>query len=187
MEGGASRKGKQMTEAGRAQELREQARRMEQEAVESFERSDTDGFLSQWASNISASRARLEAALIEDGGMTETTALFLLDGTLASTHKGEGQYGPYWVLNDEAAERLGRRFLSTSQAAKPEVRSRNNAKKGVAVGRIRVRGEAVIEGRGRGLSGTAWATIRPVVRDLIEGKFEVLTRNEAEEEERGTG
>jgi len=66
--------------------------------------------------------------------------LFLLDGTVASTHETHGQYGYSWVLNDTAAAALGRRFLSTSNARKGQRRYDADRSKGVTLGTIRVPG-----------------------------------------------
>lgn len=98
--------------------------------AESFERSDTDGFLSQWASGLSAQESSAKAELAAAGGMIETQALFLLDGTVASTHETRGRYGYSWVLNDTAAAVLGRRFLSTSSARKGQQRYDADRSKG---------------------------------------------------------
>ena len=48
-----------------------------------------------------------QADLAENGGTIIVTALFNLDGTIASTHHGYGQWGAYWVLNDAAAALYG--------------------------------------------------------------------------------
>lgn len=156
--------------------LRAEAAEWDQCAADSFERSDTDGFLSQWASGLTAQKLRAQAALAEAGGMIEARALFNLDGTVASTHYGYGEYGPYWVLNDVATAAYGKRFLNPSKARKAATRKRNMAAKGFTVGTIRVRGYVDIVGSGTGLSGCASArvTTLPVVDDLREGRFEIV-------------
>lgn len=144
---------------------------------ESFERSDTDGFLSQWASSITGQEHNAWADLLDNGGTVEVRALFLTDGRIASTHEKEGDYGYYWILNDEAAKVVGKRFLSDSNARKAQTRRANNAKKGVAVGYIRVKGYVTIAGSGTGLSGaaSAYVTTRPVVDEIVKGNYEVVT------------
>ena len=158
-------------------ELRDQAAAADQAAADSFERSDTDGFLSQWASGMTARELRAKADLVEAGGTVETSALFNLDGTIASTHYGHGQYGPFWVLNDDAAARYGRRFFNPSQARKPATERANNRRKGFTVGAVRVRGTVTILGGGKGLSGAASAYVAtvPVIEDLRAGRYEVVT------------
>jgi hypothetical protein len=56
--------------------LREQAAKHEQEAADSFERCDTDGFVSQWASGLNAQKARIQAGIVENGGKAEFVGLF---------------------------------------------------------------------------------------------------------------
>lgn len=158
-------------------EYRTQADQARQSAADSFDRCDTDGFLSQWASGLTAQQCDANAKLADDGGKMEHVALFTLDGEIASTHQGSGQYGPFWVLNDAAAEKLGRRFVSESSASKAATRQRNNAKKGFTVGTIRVDGYVTIAGSGQGLAGamTCHVVVRPSVDALIAGDFEVLS------------
>jgi hypothetical protein len=160
-----------------AQAHEAKARAAEEERAASFERCDTDGFVSQWASGLTAAKERIAADLARTGGLRDRDALFLLDGTLASTHEASGDYGLYWVLNDEAAAKLGRRFLSTSNARKGATRYRNDEKKGVRVGTIRVRHYADLSGGGRGLGGacSVAAVARPDVDALKRGDFEVVT------------
>lgn len=162
-----------------AADLRAEADRHERERHESWDRSDTDGFLSQWASGLSASLARAKANLIEQGNVAEFSALFDLDGKVISTHAGWGQYGPYFRLTDEAAERFGRRFVNPSMANNPEREHANNAKKGFAVGTIRVAAYAEI----RGSMTSAGVAILPVVSDLIEGRYEVVSTDNFRDEQ----
>jgi len=145
---------------------------------ESIERSDTDGFLSQWASGLSAQESSAKAELAAAAGMVETQALFLLDGTVASTHETRGQYGYSWVLNDTAAEALGRRFLSTSGARKGQRRYDADRSKGVTLGTIRVPGYVTMSGAdgARGLGGclSVHVVTLPRVDSLMAGEFTVL-------------
>ncbi len=146
--------------------------------AESFERSDTDGFLSQWAGGLSAQESSAKAELAAAGGTIETQALFLLDGTVASTHEIRGQYGYSWLLNDTAAEALGRRFLSTSGARKGQRRYDADRAKGVTLGTIRVPGYVTMSGAdgARGLGGclSVHVVTLPRVDALMAGEFTVL-------------
>lgn len=164
--------------------LREKAARHEQEAYDSFERSDTDGFLSQWASGLSAQKARLEADLLEAGGLMETTALFNLDGTVASTHQGYGQWGVYWVLNDEAAARFGKRFFSPSKAKKAQRRYDTDRDKGFTEGRIRVAG--YVDFKGANATSVRAYTL-PRVDAMKAGEYEVLTADSGPDRDSRTG
>lgn len=160
-----------------ADTLRAEATAHEAKAAESFDRCDTDGFLSQWADGISAQRKRAEADLMEAGGTAEFTALFHLDGTVASTHSAYGQWGQYWVLNDAAAERYGKRFYSPSKAMDEKRRDANDAKKGFHVGTIRCSARVDIVANGTGLAGAASARVAvlPNVTALRAGEYVVVS------------
>lgn len=139
---------------------------------ESWERCDTDGYLSQWASGITADGYRCAAELARNHGLVETTALFFADGRIASTHHKWGQFGPFWVLNDEAAALHGKRFLSESKARKAATRAANLAKKGFSVGRIRVAGRVFIP-EGSSITSARYGAYADW-RALRDGAFTVL-------------
>lgn len=152
-----------------AETLRTMAKESRQRAYESFERCDTDGFLSQNASEVMARVYEAQANLADNGGMMEMVALFNLDGTIASTHNAQGQWGWYWVLNDEAAARFGKRFYNESSASKGKTRRANNAKKGFSMGTIKVKGYADVSANGMG------AVVLPVVECLKNGDYEIVS------------
>lgn len=160
-----------------ADEHRAEAARAAADEHESFERSDTDGFVSQWASNRMASFHRMSADLAERDGKAEHQALFNLDGTIASTHRAEGQYGSYWVLNDDAAERVGKRFITTSKANKGQRRYDANRAKGFTIGTVLVDSYTDMVGNGRGLGAalTVRTVVKPSVEALRKGDFQILT------------
>jgi hypothetical protein len=166
-------------------DLRTKAAAHDQAAADSFDRSDTDGFLSQWASSITARKLRAQADLAEAGGMIEIRALFNLDGTVASVHYGHGKYGSFWVLNPDAEARFGRRFLNPSRARKAATRNRNLRGKGFAEGTIKVAGYVTIAGSGTGLSGAASAYVAtlPKVEDLRAGRYEIVATDGADTED----
>lgn len=165
-----------MTQTLSAHDHRAFAATAEGQALASFDRCDTDGFLSQWASRLSAQKHRAQAALIDDGGTIETLAVFTLDGQIASAHQGFGQYGEYWVLNDAAAEVYGKRFFSPSKA-RPGVAYRNDRAKGFVFGFIRVAAYVKVAGSGTGLGGlySAQVVTLPVVEDLKSGNYVVVS------------
>ena len=128
-----------------AAEWREMAARSQQERQASWERSDTDGFLSQWASDVCAREYLTCADLIEQGGVTEMQVPFV-NGEVASVDYREGEYGWYWFLTVEAARVVGKRYFTPSSANKAKTRRANNLKKGVTMGTIRVKGDVVLSG-----------------------------------------
>ena len=139
-----------------AEALREEARRQDALAEESFQRCDTDGFLSQWAHGITAEKLRLQAQIDENGGVWEFPALFDLDGDrvrakLISVHdRFRYGYKDVWAFCDEKGQFTGQ-FLN----AFPR-RESTLEKKGYREGREDAPAKADIRGSGYGLSGTAW-------------------------------
>lgn len=93
--------------AAQAAQLRSEAADLRQEARDSFERCDTDGFLSQWASGLGAYRKEAEAELIERGGVSEFLTLFDLDGNWVPCRMVEGRYGKSWMILDADGKRTG--------------------------------------------------------------------------------
>lgn len=67
-----------------AEVLRAKALAQRQAKEESFDRSDTDGFLSQWAHGLCAQRDDLQAIVVENGGRSSFPALFDLQGRLVA-------------------------------------------------------------------------------------------------------
>lgn len=138
------------TEAG--DKLRESAARREREAQESFERCDTDGFLSQWASQLGAQRDRLAAEIADNGGLFHFPALFK-DGELVAAKRIKTRFGVKWgVLESDDPRASVTKWLDvTDRAAK---------KHGYTLGTVMVPAEAFINSVGYGLSGRSWADVR---------------------------
>lgn len=87
-----------MTNEEKAQELEAEAKIREDRSRESFERVDTDGFLSQWASDITARKLRVQADIERAGGVQEFPALFDLEGNRAPAKLIRGRYGMTWLV-----------------------------------------------------------------------------------------
>lgn len=142
-----------------ADEYRAKARSYDQEAWDSFERSDTDGFLSQWASGITARECLMKADLAEQGWMAKFPALFDLDGNIVPAVFVAGNYGMSWRLLDPTCwEQCWERtigWFTPSRAENDARRVANNAKKGYYVGTVKAPADAKIMGSGRGLAGAA--------------------------------
>lgn len=151
-----------------------------QAAAESFDRCDTDGFLSQWAHGITARLEEAKAEIAARSGKVLAPALIdVEDGAVLCTHTGYGQYGMWWKLNGLGQARYGRTFVSTSNASTDAKRRAANARKGFSVGRVLVDGHAEIVGGGTGLSGALSCTVAelPSVGALIAGDYTVVVRD----------
>jgi len=98
-------------------------RRREQE---SFDRCDTDGFLSQWAHSIGADKDRKAAQILRDGGCARFPVLTLADtGEVVATveYKFPDRDRPWlvnrrWRLPDELAAKLGRKWVPTGSKSR---------------------------------------------------------------------
>lgn len=82
------------------EEWREMARESRARAAESWERSDTDGFLSQWAAGKVASDYDYIASIAERGGRSEFLALTDLDGNLLDARYIQTKYGWSWMIRN---------------------------------------------------------------------------------------
>lgn len=125
------------TFAGRtAQQWRDMAHSSFKNASDSFQRCDTDGFLSQWAHDVMGQRYLDCAKVAEDDGNIAHPALFDLDGNYVPAVGFEGKYGfSYGILNPDSPDDNFVKFFSPSAARNEERRVANNAKKGYYVGK----------------------------------------------------
>lgn len=88
---------------------REKAREHERAKAESEERSGADGFMSQWAHGVNASRERLAAEIEENDGRYEFPGLYDVEsGERVRAKLIDGRYGPCWAICDEAGEFTGK-------------------------------------------------------------------------------
>lgn len=147
-----------------AAELRQQATDSHRRSAESFDRCDTDGFLSQWASDSMGRHYRACAELADNHGLAEHHALFTVDGELVSTQIIDGTYGMAWRTTDEHVAAGGRRFVNPSKAANPQKRYDNLRKRGYMIGTVRIRSGVFPR------SGGAWQVLDMVepLRDATE-------------------
>jgi hypothetical protein len=126
---------------------------------DSFERSDTDGFVSQWASGLTGLQHQVEADIVEAGGTHEFTALFDLDGNWVPAKQIVGTYGPRWMVLDATGRRTG-----TYLPYRPKRRD-TLAKHGYTEGLVLRRAKADLVGGGYGLSGAANVHVAVVPAD----------------------
>lgn len=111
-----------------ADEWRAMAHNCMERREESWERSDTDGFLSQWALEQTALLYRHLAELRDTDGRTELIRLADLDGNVLDAEQVKGNYGWSYRIWDPTTRRVS--WFNESTARKAETRRANNAKKG---------------------------------------------------------
>lgn len=133
-----------------AAEWREMAAESARRSQESWDRSDTDGFLSQWAGDVMSSAYRTAADVIERGGMAEEVAIFDLQGNLQNAIQVEGRYGWTWMVRESFESNRVVAWFNESNAQDPKRARANNAKKGYYVGRVA--GPAVLVASGNQIS-----------------------------------
>lgn len=113
------------------------ARKNAQESADSFERCDTDGFLSQWASDATARMYRTMAEVAAENNTAELAWPFVQTDAgwvPADDHRWvEGKYGSSVLVTHDG----DRRFWNPSAARKAATRLANDSKKGLAWGTVR--------------------------------------------------
>jgi hypothetical protein len=130
--------------------LRQQAIAAQQEAHDSFQRCDTDGFISQAANDLTARRLNRQAQIEDENGMAKFLALFDTEGNWVPAKLIDNKFGgTSWMLLDNDGKATGD-FIS----AEP-VRRNTIAKKGYLEGWVLRPAVAKICGGGRGFSGMA--------------------------------
>lgn len=121
---------------------------------ESYERSDTDGALSQFASRINWRKEMLAAEIADNGGKWTFSALFDLEGRLISAKRFEGQWGWTWgMLPDDNPQSKFNKYLNESNAKSDNTFIKNMAKKGYYVGKVMAPARAELGGGGTGMGG----------------------------------
>lgn len=146
--------------------LETEAKRSRVLAEESFQRSDTDGFLSQWAHNITADKNRNQIEILRNGGYAEFPVLVDADDNVVADkiysfpNKFRG-YGNVerWRLPDDLAAKVGRRWIPTAGYSG---KSRIQKQLGLHESTRWFPAEAKICGNGTGLSGCANAYVAAV-------------------------
>lgn len=136
------------------EEYRQEARAALTRREESWERSDTDGFLSQWANGLAAQEANRKADIVRDGGKASFTGLYHGSRRVAAKII-DTKFGTCWLLREDEERRFGRKFIPLGKS------SRVQKKLGLTERPERASAWACIKGSGTGLSGNCWiATFR---------------------------
>lgn len=144
-----------------AEQFRAEAAQHDRDAAESFERCDTDGFLSQWASGINGQCARANAKIAEAGGtaMFAKTILLTIDGAETDARAVRTRFGKKWRL-DSTDEWLPYMPARASTLAKRGYREEELREEAPA--------KAILDAPAgaRGLSGASSVYVRIIRTDL---------------------
>lgn len=139
----------------KADELRKQAKEAYQRSIDSFDRCDTDGFLSQWASDCAGRLLEVEADLAEHDYLWNFNTLGDKDGNLIPNKKIKTKYGYAYAIfgSFEDLEKRDVQILEWVGTSEKVI-----AKKGYTLIRVQTKGKAVL---GEGFTPSAY--IAPVV------------------------
>jgi hypothetical protein len=139
-----------------ADDYRADAAKHRQDAADSWERSDTDGFLSQWASGLTAQLADTKADLADRGNRAYFARYVLTDAKTGErvddARLVDTRYGRKWVVNTAD----GAVWINHLPARK-STQERKGFIESVEI--FEAEAFAKIDGKGRGLSGSAWVAV----------------------------
>jgi hypothetical protein len=161
-----------------AAEWRERRAAAGRSRQESYETSDTDGFLSQWADGLEMSRCELNAQLAEQGGVWEFLGLFRVGtGERVPAFVLTTRYGVKWAICDEKGNIV--EWLTLNGAENSERIRKNQEKKGYYEAKEMVPAKVVrCSDGGRGLSGRVWYAV-----DRLDGGYPGKPRRGRQSEE----
>lgn len=87
-----------MTKTEKVKDHEEKAKKHEQDKQDSFDRCDTDGFVSQFASGINGQLERTRAEIERNDGLAEFDILVDAEGNKVNARIINGKYGPCWAF-----------------------------------------------------------------------------------------
>lgn len=159
----------------KAAALRQTAIDRKRREEESFQRCDTDGFLSQWALSIGAQRDEANAKILDNGGYARFPVLCDADGNVIADREfrfenphpvGFGVLVSYsWKLTGKYVDQCGRRWIPSGP------RSRIQKKLGLHEETRWFPAVAEIHAPGTGMAGAASASVRVVRMDTGKGSI----------------
>jgi hypothetical protein len=146
-----------------ADEYRQMAARNIQDREDSFDRCDTDGFLSQWASGISSNLNQTLAELADAGWVSSFPGLFNAKTgervpakiiQVRDRYRGFGKsFRSVWAIVDPKTDKFTGIFLPVGE------NSRKQKQLGFVEKQEMAPAYAKITGSGYGLSGSAWVIV----------------------------
>jgi hypothetical protein len=143
----------------KANELRQKAAELETRRNESFERCDTDGFVSQWASGLRAEELRTQAEIEENGGKATFWGLYEGDRRViaklisVTNPRTPWKTNRVWLVDENDPVAVKRKFIPEGE------NSRVQKSLGLSERRELQTAKAGINGLGTGLSGSAWVEV----------------------------
>lgn len=145
-----------MTHEEKAKKHEAEAARHFQDESDSFDRCDTDGCVSQFASNLSGRLESAKADIARRGGVWDFQGLFDAETgervharQVSVYNKYKYDYEMKWVLTDEAADKYGRKWIPAG------LRSSVQKNLGLCEREETAPAAAKISGSGHGFSGLA--------------------------------
>jgi hypothetical protein len=130
-----------------------EAARLAAKREESFNRCDTDGFLTQYFDGVKSAVNQIGARIARDGGLAVHPGLYdVATGERVPAVLVEGRFGPQWQLCDPATGRALPEWIADRRGPKAAL-----AKRGWVVLGEWAKSEAKLCGEGCGLSGSVWS------------------------------
>lgn len=109
----------------KADKLDQEGREARQRSIDSFDRCDTDGFLSQWANDMTSSLNSRKAEILRAGGCAQFRVLVNRDGLVVADQEHEFPHAKFdwvtvskWRLCDAEADKAGRRWIPTGEKSR---------------------------------------------------------------------
>lgn len=141
-----------------AEQWRAEAKGQTRAEQESFDRSDTDGALSQWAHSKLSGMYEKYALLAESDSQWEFEALFDLEGNFLTMEKVPSQFyggSDRWLIRRTNTRPTT--YVGTSEAKNGDRRRANDEKKGYRVGAVRC--AATVKGYGSSLTDVGYSIV----------------------------
>lgn len=164
-----------MVEQKTAEQYREDARRSLDRERESFERCDTDGFVSQWCHSWSARESEKKAEILENGGKALFVGLY--EGKRRVKAKlVETQFGETWVLHQDEKTLIAKRGKPFIPRKPYGGKSRIQRSLGLEEHEEMVPAWCKLDGSGKGFSGLSTLFINvfrtgcPWGSDAVQGE-----------------
>lgn len=153
------------------EQWREMARGRRQDSIDSFERCDTDGFMSQWASDTMSGLYALCASIAEDGGKREFRWLFTIDGQ--PVPEGQWRIVQTKYGSSVAVGEFGHTvWFNESRAQSPAKRLIADRRKGFVWGTVRCDAVVMMGGGGTGMAGAL--SVRPIAKPKRGAELDVV-------------